>query len=70
MRKQSNPVTASRRRFLKGLAAAGSVATVATIAKVGGVNAQEEAMEAVPQSEKTGYHLTPHIREYYEKARI
>jgi hypothetical protein len=59
-----------RRRFLKGVAAAGGVAGVASVAGLAGAReeSQEPAAETVPTSR--GYHETAHIREYYQKARF
>lgn len=56
-----------RRRFLKGLAVAGGATAmvVATGTAVAGPEATPVSKPAVK-----GYHETPHIRTYYQKARI
>ena len=56
-----------RRRFLKGLAAAGG-ATAMVVATGTAVAAPEVAPVSKP--EDAGYHETPHIRTYYQKARV
>jgi hypothetical protein len=58
----------SRREFLRGVATAagGSVAVA-----VSGVSLAEEPDGQLAQkSQPKGYRLTPHIRTYYDKARI
>ena len=57
-----------RRRFLKGLAMAGGAAAVAAATGTA-VAAPEAAPVSKPETAK-GYHVTPHIRTYYQKARI
>ena len=56
-----------RRRFLKGLAVAGG-ATAMVVATGTAVAAPEPVPVSKPEA--TGYHETPHIRTYYQKARI
>jgi hypothetical protein len=56
-----------RRRFLKGLAVAGG-ATAMVVATGTAVAAPEVAPASKPEAK--GYHETPHIRTYYQKARI
>ena len=62
--------TNGRRRFLKGLAMA-SGATAVAVATGGTAVAAPvvEAPVASPEATK-GYHETPHIRTYYQRARI
>ncbi|MFU8821894.1 MAG: formate dehydrogenase [Gammaproteobacteria bacterium] len=56
-----------RRRFLKGLAVAGG-ATAMVVATGTAIAAPEVAPVSKPEAK--GYHETPHIRTYYQKARI
>lgn len=56
-----------RRRFLKGLAVAGG-ATAMVVATGTAVAAPEVTPVSKPATK--GYHVTPHIRTYYQKARI
>ncbi|MFU8896132.1 MAG: formate dehydrogenase [Gammaproteobacteria bacterium] len=56
-----------RRRFLKGLAVAGG-ATAMVVATGTAVAAPK--VTPVSQPDEKGYHETPHIRTYYQKARI
>ncbi|HKK13989.1 MAG TPA: twin-arginine translocation signal domain-containing protein [Gammaproteobacteria bacterium] len=63
-------IQASRRIFLKDLAAAGGAATVLVMAR-GALAAEapeEPAGGAGKSGESRGYRVTPHIRKYYEKA--
>lgn len=62
--------TVSRRGFLKSAAVVGGAASVAAL----GSQAQASVIEK-PELDKAatssrGYHESPHIREYYEKARF
>lgn len=61
----------SRRGFLKSAAVAGGAATVTAWGPQvqAGVEEQPRAQREKAPSSK-GYHETPHIREYYEKARF
>ncbi len=70
--KTSTPVQpqTARRKFLLGatLASAGAVATV-----VGGGSATDIVETAVAETKAAkpkGYHLTPHIAQYYETTKI
>lgn len=60
----------SRRAFLKSAAVAGGAATVTTL----GSQVQASVEDGSPAEKQTspskGYRETPHIREYYEKARF
>lgn len=62
----------SRRGFLKGVAATGGAVAASAVVS-------ETANSAVPPESKAeqgaqdthkGYHVTPHILDYYEKARF
>jgi len=61
-----------RRRFLKSAALAGGAATVAVAAGGAAVAGTKEApavaREPQPQGAQ-GYHVTPHIEDYYRLAR-
>lgn len=61
----------SRRGFLRSAAVAGGVAAAGAVAPrvQAGAVTQPRAVENEPAA-PTGYHETPHIREYYEKARF
>lgn len=61
--------TNGRRRFLKGIAMASGATAVAMA--TGNVVAAPavEAPASKPETTK-GYHETPHIRTYYQRARI
>ncbi len=70
MSKKPKAVKRSRREFLKGAAVVGGAATLA-IAAQGGAAEVQDATKGVTSPEKSkGYHETPHIRAYYEKARL
>lgn len=68
---KKNGAVTSRRGFLKGVAVAGGTAAasvVVTKTATAGVSSGR-----VPSKEKEqpkGYHVTPHILDYYEKARF
>jgi hypothetical protein len=59
-----------RRKFLKGVVAAGGATTAAVIA--GGTLAGTDSDSAPdkPVAAKQGYRETPHIRDYYRLARF
>jgi hypothetical protein len=58
----------TRREFLKGLAVAGGA--TAMVAVTGRAYAEPTEPEAPAKPAAKGYHETPHIRTYYQKARI
>ena len=58
-----------RRKFLKGLAGAGGAAAVAIAAPAVAVPADEEGQDALKPVDN-GYHVTKHIEDYYETARV
>ena len=62
----------SRRGFLKSVAATGGAVAVTAVAaesaNAGTLPGSLENQEA--HSSTKGYHVTPHILEYYEKARF
>jgi hypothetical protein len=59
---------ASRRDFLKLAATGGALAVTGAAGPLVEPTRGEPAVEA--KSTSRGYHETPHIREYYEKARL
>ena len=64
-------VTMNRRGFLKGAAIVGGAAAVSTLSQ--GVTADTQIVEKPAKAaddKPKGYRMTPHIREYYEKARF
>lgn len=65
-------VSMNRRGFLKGAAIVGGAAAVSTLSQ--GVTADTQIVEKpaakTADDEPKGYRMTPHIREYYEKARF
>ncbi len=71
MSKKTQTARPSRRRFLKGVVAAGGTASVlaAATSAVAEVE-QAPASEKAATASTTGYRLTPHIAKYYQKARF
>jgi len=64
-------VSMNRRGFLKGAAIAGGAAAVSTLTQ--GVTADTQIVKKPARAaddKPEGYRMTPHIREYYEKARF
>ena len=60
-----------RRGFLKGLATAGgTVAASGLINQSANAAAPTESGEGAEPPESKGYRATPHVLEYYEKARF
>lgn len=70
MSKSTENLRHDRRRFLKGVAAAGGVATVASVTGLAGAYENRQEATAETATASRGYHETPHIREYYQKARF
>lgn len=71
MSKRPETVRPSRRTFLKGVVAAGGTASVlaagsAAVAEV----EQAPVADNTAKAQAKGYRLTPHIAEYYKKARF
>ncbi len=67
MSRQEDQGLTSRRRFLKTVAATGGA--VAVTAAVGqAATASESEPEQPAARSETGYHETPHIRDYYARA--
>jgi len=72
MSHSANSASKSRRSFLlKGIAAVGGAATFVAAGKSGAVEAHKvEAKPAAAAPQVKGYRETPHIREYYKRARF
>lgn len=71
MKTRSGPGRKGRREFLaKGMAAVGGAAVVAMAGGRKRAPVEKSPATASPVAESQGYRLTPHIREYYEKARF
>lgn len=68
MSRNEGTAKTSRRAFLRDVAAAGGIAAIA--ASAGAAEARPAATTAAAAARPKGYHLTPHIARYYEKARI
>jgi hypothetical protein len=70
MGKEADKLQRSRRTFLKGMAVAGGTTVLVSVAAGG--PAMAAAQQAQDQSEikpdSRGYHVTSHIRTYYDKA--
>ena len=69
MSKKTKPVKSSRRQFLKGAAVVGGAATLAVVARGGAAEVQSTNEVAAAPEKSKGYHVTPHIRAYYETLR-
>ena len=63
-----NKTQNSRRKFMKSAALAGGAATVALGTNAGLAETSEPVQEAIADATK-GYHVTPHIEQYYRLAR-
>jgi hypothetical protein len=69
MTTRSRSEKTGRRAFLKQLAAVGGA--TATVAVVGNAGAAPDDGQAAPAADKSkGYHETPHVAAYYDKARF
>lgn len=58
----------NRREFLKELATVGGATVLA--AATGSAVAAEPSVTPTEKPRSEGYHVTPHVRSYYDKARI
>lgn len=69
--KDKQGVTMNRRGFLKGAVALGGAATASVISQrvMAGEPVEEKSVKRSDDKPK-GYHVTPHILDYYEKARF
>lgn len=71
MSKHGNPVPTSRREFLRHCAAIGGVTVLAaTVPDAVHSGSKNEVTPGGARKRAQGYRETPHVREYYAKARI
>ncbi|MGB5623379.1 MAG: twin-arginine translocation signal domain-containing protein [Gammaproteobacteria bacterium] len=61
--------TRNRREFLKGLATVGGATALAAVSGTA-VAAQPPIDARAEKPRAEGYHVTPHVRTYYDKARM
>ena len=61
---------ANRRSLLKGLAVAGTAVTAAAAGAAGIAQPDETPSAPTGTAQAKGYRLTPHVEEYYRKARF
>ncbi len=66
---RENTGAQGRRGFLKGLAGASGAAAVAIATPAAAAQTDEESGD-VPKRVDSGYHVTKHIEDYYETARV
>ena len=67
MKKPTNPISESRRSFLRKAGASGGAAVVAAAAPAAAIAETPEA-EATTGKPAEGYRLTRHILDYYKSA--
>ena len=61
----------SRRGFLKGVAVAGGAAAASVVVtETANAGASTGRAASKEKEQPKGYHVTPHILDYYEKARF
>ena len=65
----SDPVASDRRDFLKFATIAGGAVAMTGLASRN-LEAEEEPDGVTAPPTKKGYHVTAHIKEYYDKARF
>lgn len=70
MKRKTGRGRSSRREFLQGAVLAGGAATVAASAGAALLEPSPPAPAEAATAPAQGYRLTPHIRQYYEKARF
>lgn len=71
MSKKAKPATSNRREFLKGVAVMGGTAALALVSQAQASEvAPDVAKQDVATPESKGYRVTPHVAEYYNKARF
>lgn len=68
MSKKALSESNNRREFLKGLATVGGATALAAV--TGSAVAAEPAAKPADKPQAEGYRVTPHIRAYYDKARM
>ena len=71
MKKHHAGHAAERRKFLKGVAAAGGATALTTVfaSRLMAADTGGTAARKIQQSESLGYHETDHIRDYYRTLR-
>lgn len=70
MSQQKQSEKLSRRGFLKSAAVAGGAAGIATLGSQVQSSVDEQPVAEKAATPSPGYRETPHIREYYAKARF
>ena len=60
--------SASRRHFLQGVLATGAGITAIALIPKGVAAVAEENIKLAEDQSKKGYHVTPHIIDYYQSA--
>ena len=70
MTKRSRVARAGRRDFLKGVVLTGTAAAVAAATGTALAGTPTAPGAKHSPAAKRGYHVTPHIAEYYQKARF
>lgn len=72
MTKPADPKGYDRRMFLRGVAGAGATTTVLVMTgrAVAGGGEAPEAGQGAEQAAAKGYHVTSHIKTYYDKAQF
>jgi hypothetical protein len=68
MSKKALSESSNRREFLKGLATVGGATALAAV--TGSAVASEPAVTPPEKPRSEGYHVTPHVKAYYDKARM
>lgn len=58
----------SRRDFMRNMLVSGSAAAIAALASGARAAETPSAETPQPEAERPGYHVTPHILEYYKTA--
>jgi hypothetical protein len=69
----NKPTHSARRRFLKGVAGVGGATVLVALGREYAAQDSENPTTSTSKSEThdpAGYHLTPHIKSYYETARL
>lgn len=71
MNKPTQPASEPRRQFLRRCAVVGGSAAVIGAAGTGAAHVvNDEAAPTAAEPSRQGYRLTPHIQDYYNKARF
>lgn len=73
MKLKTTPRNLHRRDFLlRGAATMGAAASLAIVGRANGAPVEPATNQGMPVEKKgdSGYRLTPHVKEYYAKARF